>query len=157
MIDELCNKLPEFGGRASHTRCFLHTTNLIAKALLRQFDEKKGRKKASQNASNAIESDEVSENEEVENEEVNDVGGDLEDQDDSADGLIPLMDEMDPTERAAHNERVRPVKLVLVKVSFHARLPVLLIPCLPSSARWRSKSSTRLQSYSWHGMMPLIT
>ncbi|KAG2756745.1 hypothetical protein P692DRAFT_20714526, partial [Suillus brevipes Sb2] len=34
MIEELHETLPDFGGTASHTRCFLHTVNLVAKSLL---------------------------------------------------------------------------------------------------------------------------
>ncbi|KAG1852960.1 hypothetical protein C8R48DRAFT_563910, partial [Suillus tomentosus] len=38
MIDELSTALPNFGGKASHTRCFLHTVNLVAKSLLHEFE-----------------------------------------------------------------------------------------------------------------------
>jgi hypothetical protein len=34
--------LPDYGGKAEHARCFLHTTNLVAKSLLRAFDVKRG-------------------------------------------------------------------------------------------------------------------
>ncbi|KAG1787712.1 hypothetical protein EV424DRAFT_1276825, partial [Suillus variegatus] len=38
MLEEMAVILPDFGGTAAHTRCFLHTVNLVAKSLLRQFD-----------------------------------------------------------------------------------------------------------------------
>ncbi|KAG2738580.1 hypothetical protein P692DRAFT_201663520, partial [Suillus brevipes Sb2] len=38
MIDQLAVELPNYGGRAGHTRCFLHTVNLVAKSVLREFD-----------------------------------------------------------------------------------------------------------------------
>ncbi|KAG1831813.1 hypothetical protein EV424DRAFT_1272437, partial [Suillus variegatus] len=38
MIEDLAALVPEFAGSASHTRCFLHTINLIAKSLIREFD-----------------------------------------------------------------------------------------------------------------------
>jgi hypothetical protein len=38
MVDKLEDLLPDFGGAASHTWCFLHTVNLIAKFLLREFN-----------------------------------------------------------------------------------------------------------------------
>jgi hypothetical protein len=38
MVGGLEDLLPDFGGAASHTQCFLHTVNLIAKSLLREFD-----------------------------------------------------------------------------------------------------------------------
>ena len=41
MIQELEILTPEFAGFASHTQCFLHIVNLVAKSLLRQFDAKK--------------------------------------------------------------------------------------------------------------------
>ena len=33
---------PDYGGPSRHARCFLHTTNLVAKSLLRAFDVKWG-------------------------------------------------------------------------------------------------------------------
>ena len=41
MIEELQECIPEFAGSESHTRCFLHIVNLIAKLLLCQFDAQK--------------------------------------------------------------------------------------------------------------------
>ena len=38
---QLSIQVPSFAGTASHTRCFLHIVNLIAKSLLSQFDSKK--------------------------------------------------------------------------------------------------------------------
>ena len=41
MVEELYVKLSTFGGAASHTRCFLHVINLLAKSLIHQFDVNK--------------------------------------------------------------------------------------------------------------------
>ncbi|KIK31982.1 hypothetical protein CY34DRAFT_36103, partial [Suillus luteus UH-Slu-Lm8-n1] len=38
MVDKLEILVPECVGEASHTRCFLHTVNLAAKSLIREFD-----------------------------------------------------------------------------------------------------------------------
>jgi hypothetical protein len=38
MIRELARLVPRFEGEVSHTRCFLHVINLIAKSLIHQFD-----------------------------------------------------------------------------------------------------------------------
>ncbi|KAG2350047.1 hypothetical protein BDR05DRAFT_837417, partial [Suillus weaverae] len=38
MIDELAVDLPEFRGQATHTWCFLHTINLVVKAVIHKFD-----------------------------------------------------------------------------------------------------------------------
>ena len=40
MIEHLANMLLDFGGVSTHTRCFLYTTNLVAKALIKEFDAK---------------------------------------------------------------------------------------------------------------------
>ncbi|KAG2107650.1 uncharacterized protein F5147DRAFT_577502 [Suillus discolor] len=34
MVQELSNKAPAFGGATTHTCCFLHTVNLVAKSLI---------------------------------------------------------------------------------------------------------------------------
>lgn len=132
MIDELQDMLPEFGGRASHTRCFLHTTNLIAKALLSQFDVKKGRAIENEDANESVEDDEQETMAET-------VSIDAEGEGDNTKGFIDLTDEMDPTERVAHAKSVRPVKLVLVKVIvFIMHAPSLIHP-VSSFARWHSR------------------
>ncbi|KAG1791479.1 hypothetical protein EV424DRAFT_1273999, partial [Suillus variegatus] len=38
MIRELSGKVLEFSGPTTHTRCFLHTVNLVAKLLIREFN-----------------------------------------------------------------------------------------------------------------------
>jgi len=41
MVRKLSIKVPAFGGLATHTWCFLHTVNLVAKSLIREFNVKK--------------------------------------------------------------------------------------------------------------------
>ena len=41
MVDELVNRVPQFGGATSHTHCFLPIINLITKSIICQFDVKK--------------------------------------------------------------------------------------------------------------------
>ena len=41
MVEKLVDRVPQFGGAASRTRCFLHIINLIAKSIIRQFNVKK--------------------------------------------------------------------------------------------------------------------
>ncbi len=43
MIQYLGNTLDEFPGAANQTRCFAHTVNLIAKAILKPFDARKAK------------------------------------------------------------------------------------------------------------------
>ncbi|THU89400.1 hypothetical protein K435DRAFT_564720, partial [Dendrothele bispora CBS 962.96] len=38
MIESLEERLEAWAGRASHTRCFAHVVNLVAKSLLKLFD-----------------------------------------------------------------------------------------------------------------------
>ncbi|KAG2112249.1 uncharacterized protein F5147DRAFT_527041, partial [Suillus discolor] len=38
LVTELVDLVPHFAGQASHTRCFLHIINLVAKSLLHEFD-----------------------------------------------------------------------------------------------------------------------
>ncbi|KAG1750433.1 uncharacterized protein EDB91DRAFT_1040517, partial [Suillus paluster] len=38
MVDNLAYSLPSFPGTANHTRCFLHTINLVVKSLIKEFD-----------------------------------------------------------------------------------------------------------------------
>ncbi|KAG1742794.1 uncharacterized protein EDB91DRAFT_1004893, partial [Suillus paluster] len=38
MVENLAAEVPAFGGAASHTRCFLHMVNLVAKLLICEFD-----------------------------------------------------------------------------------------------------------------------
>jgi hypothetical protein len=134
MIDELQDMLPEFGGRATHTRCFLHTTNLIAKALLSQFDVKKDVKKgkAIENEGTVIENEDGSWEEEEQKTIANTAGADAEDEGDNIEGLLDVADEMEAEERAAHEERIHPVKSVLTKVRFNAHSPISLYK-LPAS------------------------
>lgn len=44
MVDELADRVLEYGGRATHAQCFLHTINMVAKTLVCEFDidKKKG-------------------------------------------------------------------------------------------------------------------
>lgn len=111
MIDELEGLLPEFAGRASHARCFLHTTNLIAKSLIWQFDVRKN-KTSDDVAGNDSQLDKLSEGlDEEECVAVASVEGS-----NDVDGIVYLTDGMENVECAAHEEYIRPVKLVLVKV-----------------------------------------
>jgi hypothetical protein len=41
MLQHLGNKLDDFAGEANQTRCFAHTLNLAAKAIIKQFDAPK--------------------------------------------------------------------------------------------------------------------
>ncbi len=41
MVDELVDRVPQFGGATSRTHCFLHIINLVTKSIICQFNVKK--------------------------------------------------------------------------------------------------------------------
>ncbi|KAF8548182.1 hypothetical protein OG21DRAFT_1423541, partial [Imleria badia] len=45
MIEELGEMLLDFGGASTHAWCFLHTTNLVVKALRKEFDAKPNKRR----------------------------------------------------------------------------------------------------------------
>lgn len=81
MIRELSGKVLEFGGPTTHTRCFLHTVNLVAKSLIREFDVKK--QEADQALAHSTDSTDM---EEVDND----------------DGFVDEVELLDEQERIAH-------------------------------------------------------
>ena len=107
MVRELSDKVPAFRGITTHTRCFLHTVNLVAKSLIWEFDTKK------QDADQALAEEELS-MEIEENDGMIDDGDTAEDNDD---GLIDEVELLDDTEQFALENDIWPVKLALVKVS----------------------------------------
>lgn len=96
-MDELEAILTSFGGRSSHTRCFLHTINLVAKSLLRVFDKPKhsGR---------------------LDDETADGGTGAEEGCADNVDGWVDEVNDADAAERVSFERRAQPAQLVLSKV-----------------------------------------
>ena len=127
MIAELAKILPKFS-EVSHTRCFLHIVNLVAKSIIKQFDVPKKQEdehldKAEQELRNLAGDVELEEQEAVEAMTQHQIGGntdsEIEDQnDDDVDGWVDEMTLLSPAEREQVEEDIRPVKLVLVKVRY---------------------------------------
>ena len=111
MIQELETLTPEFAGFASHTQCFLHIVNLVAKSMLRQFDAKKVTIK--RDSEMAALADELAEEEaiadEIEDNDDNEV--------DNVDGWVDEMNSRTDDERIKLEDSMRPVRLALAKVS----------------------------------------
>jgi hypothetical protein len=147
MIRELSSKVLEFGGPATHTRCFLHTVNLVAKSLIREFDMKK------QEAEEALAHSTDMELEEFSAEMEEDAGPGVTDEVDNDDGFVDEVELLDENERVTLNKEIRPVKLALAKVSAHnkRKLTVELNLC-PSCASTHTRSYIRLLSSFPHGM-----
>ena len=116
MIDALAELVVTFPGAANRTRCFTHILNLVVKVILCQFDVPKARAdEAFDVASTAlldlagdIESDE---------EIMERRNADDDDNDDGEEGLVDPRNGMSQEEQEELDATVRPVRLVLVKVS----------------------------------------
>jgi hypothetical protein len=116
MIDELSELLEEFPGSANRTRCFNHILNLVAKSVMKQFDVPKARAgEALDAAAEAL----VGLSGDIESQETyqdRDLVGDNE-KDDNSEGLVDIRQEMSDEEIAVLDKMLRPVWLVLAKVS----------------------------------------
>jgi hypothetical protein len=121
MIEHLAVLLETFPGAPNQTRCFAHILNLVAKTVLRQFEApKKGKAgKAVDGKELAAEiegdDDKASESGTIDGDEYDDVDDDVVDDDD--DGLPDEQEEWSEEELSSFKESVKPVQLVLTKVS----------------------------------------
>jgi len=124
MIAELAEILETFPGSANRTRCFTHILNLVARSIIHQFDLPKSQADA---ALNAADQELVDLAEELNDEEMD---GDLELEDDTdeddVEGWVDEYAQMLEEDRVELDESIRPVKLVLAKVSLGIDLSVRL-------------------------------
>ena len=111
MIQELETLTPEFAGFASHTWCFLHIVNLVAKSMLCQFDVKKVTIK--RDSEMAALAGELAEEEAI----VDEIKNDDDNEVDNEDRWIDEMDSRTNNERIKLEDLMRPVRLALAKVS----------------------------------------
>jgi hypothetical protein len=115
MIDALSELVVTFPGAANRTRCFTHILNLVVKVILRQFDVPKAKADEALDAASLALVDLAGD---IDMEEADmDDGGDDEDSDDGEEGWFDPRYGMSQEEREALDVAVRPVRLVLVKVS----------------------------------------
>ncbi|KIK32213.1 hypothetical protein CY34DRAFT_102009, partial [Suillus luteus UH-Slu-Lm8-n1] len=110
MVDELEILVPECAGEASHTWCFLHTVNLIAKSLIQEFDVSK---KDAEHALNESADTEDGEDKLI---ELNTQYSEDDDLQDNNDGWVNEVDLLPKYQSTELQKNIRPVKLVLVKV-----------------------------------------
>jgi hypothetical protein len=116
MIDALAGLLVAFPGSANRTRCFTHILNLVVKVILRQFDVPKAKAGEALDAASQALAD-LAGDIDME-EEAMDGGGDGDDDDvDEDEGWFDPRNGMSQEEREELDDSVRPVRLVLVKVS----------------------------------------
>lgn len=130
MIQLLGEHLDAFEGTLGRVRCFAHVVNLVVKTLLRQFDVPKAKAAQALNEEDtelyelAAEENDAADTAQVEGSEdgAEIFGLELDDPEGWVDEIAAMSDD----ERAEFEEKVRPVRLVLTKVSFsrvwvHAR------------------------------------
>jgi hypothetical protein len=119
MAEKLEDLLPAFAS-SNRARCFTHVLNLIAKSLLKQFDVAK--KSESDDELNEEEAELLNLAMDLETEELTMAqesdGDDGEIQkDDDSEGWVDEVAALSPEEREMLEDDVRPVKMMLVKVS----------------------------------------
>ena len=123
MINALAELVDTFPGATNRTRCFTHILNLVVKVILRQFDVPKS--KAGEALDVALQA-------------LVDLAGDIEmeeavmderdddDDDDGQEGWVDPRDGMSQDDQDELDSAVRPVQLVLVKVSSNSDQTVML-------------------------------
>jgi hypothetical protein len=115
MIDALADLVIAFPGAANRTRCFAHILNLVVKVILRQFDVPKSKANEELDlASRALA--ELAGDIEMEG-KVMDESVDDDDDDDKEVGWVDPRDGMSQDDQDDLDLSVRPLRLVLVKVS----------------------------------------
>jgi hypothetical protein len=120
MIKELADLVVEFPGPANQTRCFTHILNLVVKSILRQFDlpnPKSG--KSLDDASKELLSlaGDVEDEEDIVCREGEGGVAAEEPEDDNLEGWIDERISMDDDDLDELEESVKPVRLLLTKVS----------------------------------------
>lgn len=138
MIDRLRWTIDRFGGAQTRTRCFLHTVNLVAKSMLKQFDVPK------KNVEAAIDEAEktllaLAEGLDQEEAELR-AGGQVPDSsegftDEEIEEYVNEAEVLTDEEQERLREDVASVRLLLVKVSVVLYLQMFGLTCpLPSSS-----------------------
>lgn len=124
MTDHLAAKLKAFGGQFARTRCFLHILNLSATGLIRQFDVKAvgDMEEADDDVRELLRHVRELEAEEQElagELESGEVGGEGDDElfGDDDESWVDEVEALEGEELQQFEREVRPVKMVLTKVS----------------------------------------
>jgi hypothetical protein len=117
MIDALAELVVAFPGATNRTRCFTHILNLVVKVILRQFDVPKAKAGSALDATSQVLVDlagDIDLEEAVMDERGDD---DDDDDDDGQEGWVDPRNGMSQDDQDELDSAVRPVRLVLVKVS----------------------------------------
>lgn len=124
MINHLAEMLKEFPGEANRTRCFTHILNLVARCIMRQFDDPKKSKRDAQDGDNVDDlADALAElDDELENDEGR---ADEAEGEETAEWIPDGREDMTEAEIRELEESVKPVRRVLTKVG-HSHILVTL-------------------------------
>ena len=122
MIEHLAILIDSFPSAANQTRCFTHILNLVAKSILCQFEAPKAKGgKVLDDAARELAAvfDELDKGSNGGHEESGEGNDDEDDNtiDDDEDGLPEERDGMSEEELVSLEESVKPIQLVLTKVS----------------------------------------
>ena len=122
MIEHLAVLVDTFPGAANQTRCFAHILNLVMKSILRQFEGPKKGGKVGADVAMEIDGDNDNDDEEEEGNSGSNEGGGNECEDIDNDVVDneeeeEWLDEMSEEELLSFKEKVKPIHLVLTKVS----------------------------------------
>jgi hypothetical protein len=118
MVTELDYQLEDFS-EVNRIRCFLHIVNLVAKSLLKQFNvNKKNRESSDPDAEELDELlAELTKEFEYEESLTQDLDSVADDELDDDDGVLYADETLTEVEQSEVDANIRPVKLVLAKVS----------------------------------------
>jgi hypothetical protein len=129
MVEHLAALIETFPGAANQTRCFTHILNLVAKSVLRQFESPKAKGgKVLDDAAKELAAvfDQLEDGDDkASNSSLGDIEGsgegsndDNDDLVDDEDGLSDERDGMSEEELATLEASVKPIQVMLTKVSF---------------------------------------
>jgi hypothetical protein len=122
MIDHLATLVDTFPGAANQTRCFTHILNLVAKSVLQQFEAPKAKggdvlDEATKELAALFDELDDSEDDSGVSNASGETGDSDEHDDDNDDGLVDERDQMSEEELTRLDESVKPIRVVLTKVS----------------------------------------
>jgi len=118
MIDELLKLIRNFPGASNCAQCFNHVVALIAIRVVRQFDIPKGGDNWDSEAEQELQ--ELAEGLDIEDAMTQrewETGKDNEEDDDGIEGWANERSELSAADREEHDKSIRPVRMLLVKVS----------------------------------------
>lgn len=125
MINELSNSIITFPGDENRARCFNHVIALIAKSSICQFDVPKGQADAALDDTEK-ELNDLADGIDIKDKTMRDESEGEDGEDDDVDGWVNEIGRLSVADREELEANIKPVRLVLVKVSFTYAEPAVL-------------------------------